>query len=314
MATNNYTTKTAALRATKADINKLDAKRMLLNGKNIEELWGLNLPDDYKKFITRCELPEDENWAIWDDNGNLLYMNFSDKIINGSYMFYGCSNLSLFSYDLSSLTVAERMFQKCSNLSSFTSDLSSLTNGNNMFSTCSNLTTFTSDLSSLTSGTYMFYSCTNLSSFESDLSSLTVAERMFQFCSNLSSFESDLSSLTEGTYMFSGCSNLTTFTSDLTSLSDGSGMFSTCSNLSSFESDLSSLTNGNNMFSGCILDSNSIENILTTIPTLTNAKTLTIGIRESAASKFAEITGLTPSTTEQTVSYKGWNVKVKIND
>ena len=36
MAINNlYTTKTAALKATKADINKLDAKKMLLNGKNI---------------------------------------------------------------------------------------------------------------------------------------------------------------------------------------------------------------------------------------------------------------------------------------
>jgi hypothetical protein len=67
------------------------------------------------------------------------------------------------------------------------------------------------------------------------------------------------------------------------------------------------------MFHNCKLDSNSIENILTTIPTITTAPILTIGIQESAASKFAEITGLTPTTTEQFVSYKGWDIKVKIN-
>ena len=45
----NYTTKTAALKATLADVNKasvkkLDAENIKLNGQNIEELWGLNLP------------------------------------------------------------------------------------------------------------------------------------------------------------------------------------------------------------------------------------------------------------------------------
>ena len=105
MATNNlYTTKTAALKATKADIRNLDVKKMLLNGQNIEDLWGLNLPEDYKKFVTRCELPEDENWSIWDDTGNLLYMNFNDKIINGTNMFQNCDNLTTFTFDLGSLT------------------------------------------------------------------------------------------------------------------------------------------------------------------------------------------------------------------
>jgi hypothetical protein len=67
------------------------------------------------------------------------------------------------------------------------------------------------------------------------------------------------------------------------------------------------------MFEGCKLDSTSVENILTTIPTIKTDETLTLGIQESAASKFEEITGLTPTTSQQTVQYKGWNVEVTIN-
>ena len=251
MATNNFITNTASLKTTIADVRRLNAKKMLLNGQNIEDLWGLNLPEDYKKFVTRCELPEDENWSIWSDNGNLLYINFSDKIINGDGMFRGCSNLSSFHFDLSSLTNGTSMFSGCSNLTTFTRDLSSLTDGRYMFQDCSNLTSFKSDLSSLINGYDMFYYCTNLTTFTSDLSSLTNGDCMFMVCSNLSSFESDLSSLTKGDCMFYECTNLTTFTSDLSSLIEGYDMFYGCTNLTSFTSDLSSLINGYNMFYGC---------------------------------------------------------------
>jgi hypothetical protein len=67
------------------------------------------------------------------------------------------------------------------------------------------------------------------------------------------------------------------------------------------------------MFADCKLDSTSVENILTTIPRITTNRKLTLGIQESAASKFKEITNVTPTTTQQTVPYKGWNVEVTIN-
>ncbi|MBO5827268.1 MAG: hypothetical protein J6R59_02255 [Paludibacteraceae bacterium] len=51
------------------------------------------------------------------------------------------------------------MFIGCSNLTTFISDLSSLTNGDYMFYNCSKLTTFISDLSSLNSGYCMFLYC-----------------------------------------------------------------------------------------------------------------------------------------------------------
>ena len=104
-------------------------------------------------------------------------------------MFGGCSSLTTFNSDLSSLTDGSVMFTSCTNLTTFTSDssgspvnLSSLTNGQGMFSGCSNLTTFNSDLSSLTDGYQMFVYCSNLTTFNSDLSSLTDGFQMFDYC------------------------------------------------------------------------------------------------------------------------------------
>ena len=73
------------------------------------------------------------------------------------------------------------------------------------------------------------------------------------------------------------------------------------------------LTNGYSMFRGCKLDAPSVERILTSIPTNPSNSDLTLEIQSSAASKFAEITGITPTTTTQTVSYKRWSIQVKIN-
>lgn len=286
----NYTTKTAALRATKADMNsakikKLDASEINFKGQKIEELWGLNLPEDYPKFVRRCELPSDENWALWSDNGDLLYMNFSDKIKCGTNMFCDCHNLT-----------------------TFTSDLSSLTNGEYMFSGCSKLTTFTSDLSSLINGEYMFNYCSQLESFNSDLSSLTDGYQMFDSCVHFNSFNSDLSSLTDGTHMFRYCYKLTAFDADLSSLEIGNGMFQSCRlNSKSIERILSTLP---------------------TYDYESGKHRILIGILTSAIDKFNEITGNTNEIpvvsegmndcggvsdcggTDYTTLYKGWELSV----
>ena len=47
----------------------------------------------------------------------------------------------------------------CSTLTSFCGDLSSVTDGSGMFENCTNLTSFCGDLSSLTVGARMFYNC-----------------------------------------------------------------------------------------------------------------------------------------------------------
>ena len=106
----------------------------------------------------------------------------SDKIVNGSNLMKGNTDLVEWNSDLSKLENGQFMFNGCTNLTSFSSDLSSLMNGLSMFSNCSNLESFSSDLSSLKGGYSMFWGCINLTSFSSDLSSLKDGTSMFSSC------------------------------------------------------------------------------------------------------------------------------------
>ena len=174
-------------------------------------------------------------------------------------------------------------------------------------------------LPNLTDGNSMFEYCSNLKSFSSDLSSLTSGDDMFYGCP-LTSFSPDLPSLTNGRYMFYYCSKLKSFSSDLSSLTDGRQMFWKCENLTTFNSDLSNLRKGSMMFQDCKLNAASVERILTSIPTPDNNEdksdsemyNLQLDIGSSAASKFAEMTGTTPTTSPKTISYKGWRITTKI--
>ncbi len=164
MATNNYTSKTAALKATIADINKLNTKKLKVNGKDVvlgakhandtretitdDDLWGQwieTLEDGtaivHDDWITNHNASSNAAWnysitKVKDNKayvGDDLYGNIQTEMIkNGDRMFYS-SQLSQFSSDLSSLTDGFYMFSCCSNLTSFSSDLSSLTNGEKMF-------------------------------------------------------------------------------------------------------------------------------------------------------------------------------------
>ena len=306
----NFTTKTASIKATRANVRKLDAKEIKLKDKNILEYFKDAIPTIKHAQDTRETVTENDLWGQWvetledgtvilhddevtnpngssspwntsitkvEDNkayvGEDLFANIQiEKINDGSSMFKGCSNLTTFTSDLSSLTNGSNMFNQSRNLTTFTSDLSSLRDGSGMFNNCSKLTKFTSDLSSLTNGSNMFISCAfrdflielaslinghsmfqncKLDSFGRDLKSLTNGYEMFNSCSNLTTFTSDLSSLTNGSYMFKYCSNLTTFTSDLSSLVNGHEMFYNCKKLTSYNRDLSSLKNGCRLFSYC---------------------------------------------------------------
>ena len=340
------------LSATYADVRKLDVKKINLKGKNILEYIKESVPTIKYSKDTRETITEDDLWGqyietksdgtiiIHDDevtnpNGSDLsawdysitkvednkaytssgfYANVQTEKIKGgdsmfdgcsqltsfssdlsslTYsggMFYNCNNLTSFKGDLSSLTNGQAMFSQCSQLTSFSSDLHSLTDGNNMFHSCSQLTSFSSDLPSLTNGSEMFYECNNLTSFNSDLSSLTTGYGMFYNCNNLTSFSSDLSNLTNGNSMFEYCGKLTSFSSDLPSLTNGSEMFYECNNLTSFNGDLSSLTTGNSMFNKCSLDAESVMYVAD-------------AIKNIAAEKQLYINGTIPYVTADTTSY-----------
>ena len=97
-------------------------------------------------------------------------------------MFYDCSSLPAFDYDLTYLIDGTAMFSRCYALTTFNSDLQSLPTGSNMFSGCSSLTTFDADLTSLTNGYYMFENCSELATFNSYLPSLSNGNYMFSYC------------------------------------------------------------------------------------------------------------------------------------
>ena len=319
MAT-NYTTRTAALKATKADINKLDAKKMLLNGKNILDYIS---ESEFNSYDTRDPQLKNDELDIWNteislseeghievkplehtiimDQETFVYtysgltenqhntLKTATKIIDNEVL--GENDEHIMYWQTDGLTDGITMFARCFNLTSFTSDLSSLTNGQGMFEYCTALTTFSSDLPSLTDGAWMFSSCDNLISFTSDLSSLTNGQGMFYYCYDLESFNSDLSSLTDGSSMFY-YSGIESFTSDLSSLTNGTNMFNYCSELKSFSSNLSSLENASLMFINC----SKLTTFTSDLPSLTDGGAM-FGNCFNLASFSSDLSNLTNGNT-----------------
>ena len=286
MATNNYTTKTAALKATKADINKIDAKKMLLNGKNILDYIS---DSEFDSYDTRDPQLKNDELDIWNtgislsEEGHIevkphVHSIKCNEDTDWEFVYEGITE--------SQVNTLQRAVKVIDNEVLGENDAHLMywqTNGltedqYGIFMDCYNLTSFNSDLSSLTSGYYMFTLCYNLTSFTSDLHNLTYGENMFGRCEKLTSFTSDLSSLTDGHGMFFGCLFLSQFTSDLPNLTNGQEMFSQCVSIKSFTTALPSLTNGEMMFSLCKLDAKSVANIVHTLPTHESNGTITIGI------------------------------------
>lgn len=146
MAT-NYTTKTAALRATKADINKLDAKKMLLNGKNILDYIS---DSEFDSYDTRDPQLKNDELDIWNteislsDNGHVEVKPFEHangtisstqantimlavKVIDNEVL--GADDAHLMYWQTDGLTSCVNLFRNSKNLTTFSSDLSNLTNG-----------------------------------------------------------------------------------------------------------------------------------------------------------------------------------------
>ena len=74
MATKNYTTKTAFLRATKADVRTLDTKKLFIDGKNILDYIS---DSEFDSYDTRDPQLKNDELDIWNteislsDNGHI---------------------------------------------------------------------------------------------------------------------------------------------------------------------------------------------------------------------------------------------------
>ena len=194
---NLYTTKTAALKATKADVSKLNTKSLKVNGKDVAT--SVKHPNDTREVITENDL-----WCSWAEikDGEIIF--HEDEVVNNPNKVW---NINIAKVENNKAYTGEIDFYGALSNLAFCANVQTekIKGGYNMFSSCANLTTFASDLSSLTIGCAMFIKCDNLTTITSDLSSLINGSDMFHNCSKLTTFTSDLSSLTNGYQMFSGC-------------------------------------------------------------------------------------------------------------
>ena len=280
-----YTTRTANLRATKADFGKIDSKRIDLNGKDILDYIS---DSEFDSYDTRDPQLKNDELDIWNtaislsEEGHIEVKPFEHTIqsLSSNKKYYIGRSAKIIDNEALDYYDNHIMYWQTDGLTDGSSlSLNDYIGDNGIASSFSqNIRIFSSDLSSLTNGDFMFSFCSKLTAFSSDLSSLTNGSAMFDNCSNLTAFSSDLSSLTNGDFMFNYCSALTSFSSNLSSLMSGFRMFENCSNLTSFSSDLSSLTNGSAMFSSCKLDAQSVASIVHTLPTHESNGFIYIGI------------------------------------
>ena len=106
--------KTASVKSVTTDTKILDAKRvetaeLLIDGVSISEVVPKWKP---REHIYRCVLEEDDDYIIYDDEGNFLDCKL-DTLENGTGLFQGTKGVEEFSFSLPSLTTGSNMFANC---------------------------------------------------------------------------------------------------------------------------------------------------------------------------------------------------------
>lgn len=259
--TNNYTTRTASLRATLADIRKLNTKRidtnqLFIDGKNF--LYYINNTISSSIFDERGQNIKDSD--IWSNkidkqsDGNII-INFNSTIEPSLTERWFQNNKDI-----------SKNIKKIENNKAYDGndgneqivcniETNAIVNGDYTFYGAgggeyypSLIETVNSDFNSLTSAYEMFASNTALTSFRGSLHNLKDGEKMFTECTSLSDFDSDLYNLQDGTQMFNGCEKLNEFTVKIPNLEDGTQMFYNCTLIKKFDADVSNLKIGDAMF------------------------------------------------------------------
>mgnify|MGYP003300896643 CR=1 FL=1 len=144
--------KTASIKSVTTDTKILDAKRvetaeLLVDGVSISEIVPKWKP---REHIYRCVLEEDDDYIIYDDEGNFLDCKL-DKLENGSSLFRYAKGVENFSFSLPSLTNGNSMFAN-SSFKSLNINAPNLSDGTGLFGSNQSLAKITGDLSSLANG------------------------------------------------------------------------------------------------------------------------------------------------------------------
>ena len=214
---------------------------------------------------------------------------------DGSYLFYGNTNIT-----------------------NWTADMPNLENSTRMFENNTNLTSFTGNLNSLIEGGRMFYLSTQLSVFESALPSLKSAQGMFIGCNLRKNWIIPMPNIEYAPWMFQSA-KIKGFLVDLPKLIFGVSMFAYNANFNQFRGTLPKLSNGTTMFESCSLDARSVFYIISSIPTWTSGEhllTIGCGCSDDDESKdaYAQEIGYESFTAlNDAFIAKGWTVTWQFN-
>lgn len=287
----NYTQKTAALKATDADIRSLRIKHngpKAVNGLSnildvIPSVTDGNTNTEYGiapeiKFTGEYI----QTVPTHDDKGRLTEVNikvgdhFTSTTLlpngwnTGAYQLYSdkvYSTSGEIIYNISTKLIIDGtdMFNGVTSLKKFSSNLDNLAIGLRMFQG-SGITEFTRPVKNLYKGDSMFKGATDLVRFNGEFDKLNTAVSMFENTTSLTSFRSNMPKLYRGNRMFMG-SGLEDFSSTTPYLYDGTDMFAN-TNLSTINVSLKSLADGTGMFANTKLSLDSVMNIAETLPSI----------------------------------------------
>jgi hypothetical protein len=276
-----YTTRTAALKATTIDSNIIDAKKLMIypgagsnknERKNILELikdnqinlydargidttskdiWGRKIEKNGENSIIHC------NWlnaTIDDETKSSIHKVHYNKAVdanNNLILNIECDRIKSVSVPLFSQS-----------LTYFDGDLNNLEIGTLMFEN-SSIKDIRTSLDSLVLGDSMFKNSL-ITHFNTNLPALSRATGMFKDTLKLNEFNGSLDTIFDASSMFEG-STLTSFSSHTPYLYKGTNMFAN-SNISSVLTSFNNLLEGVGMFENTNLDIASVKLIAETLP------------------------------------------------
>jgi hypothetical protein len=174
-----YTTKTATLRATHADIDLLNVKKLKISqGADLD---GIVLPTDYYQFIGRTSLTADEKYTLLNDDAKEIFYTYKQtvvKLTDGTKLYMNNKELETWSDSLQYLEIGDNMFTN-SSLVTFDAALPSLRNGDYMFLNSSLENFVTSNLPIIESSIGMFKGCKLTEPLSVTCPNLTTTTQMF---------------------------------------------------------------------------------------------------------------------------------------
>ena len=323
MSNNFYTTKTAALKATTADIRNLKAQEITINGvpiiRDVADLRGDNATQ-YDIWPNGVQKDNNGKISIYPLGYNKLkFIELSDEQKNAVRL---CSRIiDNICYDENGEIICYFYTNSLLTLDNYILNENNWSDWENTEDGKSWNALFSAQDES---GEWLSFD--NLKEIKSNFSSLITAYCAFDSCPNLETFEGDLTSLKDGCDIFCFCEKMASFHSDLSSLENGCGVFY-CTSLTDFNSTLPSLINGWGMFEECLLNGSSLNNIIHTINDISLIEdlskyyepgviTLGLGIPDTSEAKqliAQECCCNTWEELEQEFTKKGWIAEFQFN-